>query len=178
MRYKYFGAIFTGQSILVWVIGISIILRIGFALYLGDQVIDLPGTADQISYHNLALRVLGGNGFSFDKPWWPITPRGCANRALELFIHVISGRSVLLVWSVSVGCQNYPGDYNRYITSISCLSNWRSPFLKESWPHFSSVDCNIRLFHLLRCHPYDRTFLYHPGYGKLVSFYTDWPGIC
>lgn len=76
MRNKYFAAILTKQSVLVWVIAISVILRIGFAIYLGNQVIDLPGTADQISYHNLALRVLGGNGFSFDKPWWPITPAG------------------------------------------------------------------------------------------------------
>ena len=29
---------------------------------------------DQISYHNLALRVLAGHGFSFGVGWWPATP--------------------------------------------------------------------------------------------------------
>jgi 4-amino-4-deoxy-L-arabinose transferase-like glycosyltransferase len=36
----------------------------------------LPGTYDQVSYHNLALRVLDGYGFSFGQLWWPLTPAG------------------------------------------------------------------------------------------------------
>jgi len=51
-------------------------LRIAAALYLGMRVVELPGTADQISYHTLALRLLGGNGFSFGEPWWPATRAG------------------------------------------------------------------------------------------------------
>ena len=43
---------------------------------MGDQVVDLPGTFDQISYNTLALRVLHGFGFTFGTTWWPITPAG------------------------------------------------------------------------------------------------------
>jgi len=44
------------------------------AFYMGNTVIELPGIFDQISYHNLALRVLSGHGFSFGETWWPMTP--------------------------------------------------------------------------------------------------------
>ena len=37
---------------------LSVILRLAAAIYLGDTVEILPGTYDQVSYHNLALRVL------------------------------------------------------------------------------------------------------------------------
>lgn len=36
----------------------------------------MPGTYDQVSYHELAVRVLEGHGFSFAKGWWPATPGG------------------------------------------------------------------------------------------------------
>jgi 4-amino-4-deoxy-L-arabinose transferase-like glycosyltransferase len=62
------------QRPLLLILLISVILRVGAAFYMGDTVIDLPGIFDQISYHNLALRVAGGNGFSFGELWWPITP--------------------------------------------------------------------------------------------------------
>jgi hypothetical protein len=55
---------------------LSVVLRIGAAFYMGNQVIPLPGTFDQVSYHNLALRVLDGHGFTFDRPWWPVTAAG------------------------------------------------------------------------------------------------------
>jgi 4-amino-4-deoxy-L-arabinose transferase-like glycosyltransferase len=56
---------------------ISVALRIAIALYFGNRVTaDLPGTNDQISYHNLTLRVLGGHGFSFGENWWPNTRAG------------------------------------------------------------------------------------------------------
>jgi len=58
------------RSILV----VSVLLRLAVAVVMGDQVVDLPGIFDQISYHNLALRVAGGHGFSFGELWWPITP--------------------------------------------------------------------------------------------------------
>lgn len=41
---------------------------------MGNTVVELPGIFDQVSYHNLALRVLDGHGFSFGTLWWPITP--------------------------------------------------------------------------------------------------------
>lgn len=62
-----------GKQILFGIIIISVSLRIIAAFFLGDKVIDLPGTFDQISYHKLALRVLGGFGFTFGEQWWPLT---------------------------------------------------------------------------------------------------------
>jgi 4-amino-4-deoxy-L-arabinose transferase-like glycosyltransferase len=61
------------EKILFVIIVVSVILRVAAAFYLGNQVVDLPGTADQISYHNLAIRVLQGHGFSFGEGWWPYT---------------------------------------------------------------------------------------------------------
>src|SRR6266545_4041817 len=64
------------QKFLILILGLSILIRLGAALVLGDQVVELPGTADQISYHSLALRVLAGYGFSFGQGWWPVTAAG------------------------------------------------------------------------------------------------------
>ncbi len=64
----------TEKKLLVIIIAVSILARLAAAFYLGDVVTDLPGTYDQISYHNLAIRVLEGHGFSFGMQWWPITP--------------------------------------------------------------------------------------------------------
>jgi len=61
---------------LLAIVSLSVVLRIAAALYLGNTVTVQPGTADQLSYHTLALRVLGGHGFSFDTGWWPATPAG------------------------------------------------------------------------------------------------------
>ena len=52
---------------------LAVILRVAAAFYLGNQVTPLPGISDQVSYHNLALRVLAGHGFTFGEPWWPVT---------------------------------------------------------------------------------------------------------
>jgi 4-amino-4-deoxy-L-arabinose transferase-like glycosyltransferase len=49
---------------------------VGAAFFLGNVVENLPGTADQVSYHTLALRILGGHGFTFGEPWWPATAAG------------------------------------------------------------------------------------------------------
>lgn len=51
----------------------AVVLRLGAAFYLGNEVTALPGTTDQVSYHNLAIRVINGHGFSFDRTWWPAT---------------------------------------------------------------------------------------------------------
>ncbi len=58
---------------LMVVIMVSVLCRVGSAVYQGNEVTVLPGIFDQISYHNLAIRVLGGHGFSFDRTWWPVT---------------------------------------------------------------------------------------------------------
>lgn len=55
------------------IIVISVVLRVAAAIYFGDTVENLPGTNDQLSYHNLALRLVNGSGFSFGEPWWPLT---------------------------------------------------------------------------------------------------------
>ena len=64
----------TKISALFIILAASLFLRVIIALYMGEQVVALPGIFDQVSYHNLALRVLGGHGFTFGELWWPITP--------------------------------------------------------------------------------------------------------
>jgi 4-amino-4-deoxy-L-arabinose transferase-like glycosyltransferase len=64
------------QKWLAVILAAAVTSRVVAALALGDKVVDLPGTFDQISYHNLAIRVLTGHGFSFGEIWWPITPAG------------------------------------------------------------------------------------------------------
>lgn len=59
---------------LLWlIIGLSVALRVGGALYLGNAIEALPGIFDEISYHTLSLRLLDGYGFTFGEPWWPAT---------------------------------------------------------------------------------------------------------
>lgn len=58
------------------IIFVSVLLRVAVAIYMGNQVVELPGIFDQVSYHNLAIRVLGGHGFTFGEMWWPITRAG------------------------------------------------------------------------------------------------------
>ena len=66
----------TQNSWLAAILALSVSLRVIAAVVLGDSVLNLPGTFDQVSYHHLAVRVLNGHGFSFGLPWWPITPAG------------------------------------------------------------------------------------------------------
>ena len=61
------------KKILLLIIALSAALRVIAALLFGNQVDNLPGTYDQISYHTLALRVMDGYGFSFGETWWPVT---------------------------------------------------------------------------------------------------------
>lgn len=58
------------------IIFVSVLLRVAVAVYMGNEVVELPGIFDQVSYHNLAIRVLGGYGFTFGEMWWPITRAG------------------------------------------------------------------------------------------------------
>ena len=55
---------------------VSVVVRLAASIVVGDEVVVLPGIADQISYHTLALRLLGGYGFTFGQQWWPITAAG------------------------------------------------------------------------------------------------------
>ena len=61
---------------LLAILVVSVVVRVLASLYLGNEVQNLPGTADQLSYHTLAMRVLEGHGFSFGEPWWPATRAG------------------------------------------------------------------------------------------------------
>lgn len=59
---------------LPFILAVSVLLRVAVAFAMGNTVVELPGIFDQVSYHNLALRVANGYGFSFSELWWPITP--------------------------------------------------------------------------------------------------------
>ncbi len=62
---------------LLWLILFaSVLVRLAAALYLGNQVLPLPGTFDQVSYDMLARRVLDGHGFTVAAQWWPATRAG------------------------------------------------------------------------------------------------------
>jgi hypothetical protein len=58
------------------IIVISVLLRVAVAFLLGNQVTDLPGTFDQLSYDMLAQQVMNGHGFTVIDTWWPATPAG------------------------------------------------------------------------------------------------------
>lgn len=65
---------FVAERPLPLILAVSVLLRAAVAAAMGNTVVELPGIFDQVSYHNLALRVLDGHGFSFGEMWWPITP--------------------------------------------------------------------------------------------------------
>jgi len=53
---------------------VSVVARVGVAIYLGNEV-DAPSLlTDQRSYHALGARLISGHGFSFDRDWYPFTP--------------------------------------------------------------------------------------------------------
>jgi 4-amino-4-deoxy-L-arabinose transferase-like glycosyltransferase len=64
------------RIVLAALILVSLVLRLAGAFYLGNEVVELPGTADQISYNVLAQRVLTGHSFTFAEGWWPATKAG------------------------------------------------------------------------------------------------------
>lgn len=67
------------RPVLRWLVAIlvsSTLLRLAASLWMGNRIDLLPGIADQLSYHTLALRLLGGHGFTFGQPWWPATRAG------------------------------------------------------------------------------------------------------
>lgn len=58
----------------IWLIVIlAITLRIGSAIYLGDELSDPQQIRiqDQVSYNALARSLLGGRGYSFERDWYP-----------------------------------------------------------------------------------------------------------
>ncbi len=79
--------------ILVVTLAASVIVRVIAAIYLGNSVEALPGTFDQVSYHNLASRVVAGYGFTFGEPWWPAT---AANAPTAHWSFLYSGYLILI----------------------------------------------------------------------------------
>jgi hypothetical protein len=75
-RPSLISGLISSKFILVWILVLAIVLRIASALYQGNQVVALPGIFDQISYDELARRVIGGHGFSFATGHWPATRAG------------------------------------------------------------------------------------------------------
>jgi hypothetical protein len=63
----------SARRLLLIVIAVAVIVRIGSAIYQGPDIQPMPGVTDQISYHELAIRVIKGHGFSFATGWWPAT---------------------------------------------------------------------------------------------------------
>jgi hypothetical protein len=56
------------RLLLLAILLLSVLLRAGVALYLGDTV---PAGKDEQSYSELAARLATGHGYSFDRPWYP-----------------------------------------------------------------------------------------------------------
>ena len=74
------------DRLLLIILTVSVAGRIAMSLALGDTVQRLPGTADQLSYHALAQRVVNGEGFTFETAWWPATAAG-AETAHWSYLH-------------------------------------------------------------------------------------------
>src|SRR5919108_906851 len=62
------------KQLLVLILVVAILIRIPVALIMGNQVTELPGIQDQISYDALARSLLAGRGYSFTNNWYPFTP--------------------------------------------------------------------------------------------------------
>jgi 4-amino-4-deoxy-L-arabinose transferase-like glycosyltransferase len=76
MMLPYLRSKLAANKMLMIILVISVVLRVTASLIIGNTVVELPGTADQLSYHKLALRVMDGHGFSFGQGWWPMTRAG------------------------------------------------------------------------------------------------------
>jgi hypothetical protein len=64
----------------------GLLLRLGMAVYLGNEVVPTPAAYDQIFYHDLALNLLAGKGFVFSRPPWPFIEPG-APTAFYSFVY-------------------------------------------------------------------------------------------
>ena len=62
------------RQLLILILVAAVLIRIPVALLMGDQVTELPGIQDQISYDALARSLLAGRGYSFPNNWYPFTP--------------------------------------------------------------------------------------------------------
>jgi len=70
------GAVRSYRRWLGLIVGLGALLRLGMAIFLGNQVEPTPAAYDQIFYHDLALNLLAGKGFVFTLPPWPFIQPG------------------------------------------------------------------------------------------------------
>lgn len=101
------------RRLLLAILITSVAARVATSLALGDQLQDLPGTADQFSYDALAQRVVAGEGFSFETAWWPATAAGAETAHWSFFytyflvvVYAVFGSDPLaakLIQSIAVG---------------------------------------------------------------------------
>ena len=61
------------RQVLYLILIVAVLFRVVAAFYMGDEVTELPGTQDQISYDALARSLLDGRGYSFTENWYPFT---------------------------------------------------------------------------------------------------------
>jgi 4-amino-4-deoxy-L-arabinose transferase-like glycosyltransferase len=63
-------------SWLIAIAALAVILRIGAAFYLGNEIVGIQQNRvmDQVSYNLLAISLLEGRGYSFDRSMYPFTP--------------------------------------------------------------------------------------------------------
>jgi hypothetical protein len=64
------------SRVLVGILLVGAALRVGMAFYLGNQVEPIAAAYDQVFYHDVALNLLAGRGFSFTNPPWPFIEPG------------------------------------------------------------------------------------------------------
>jgi hypothetical protein len=123
-------------SLLLAVIGLSIILRIGVAFYLGDIVDAPPLLTDQRSYHALGVRLLQGHGYSFDRAWYPFTPANAPTAhwsfLYPLFVagvYAVSGVHPLAVRLLQAGLGGFllPWMVYRLVRRIVLVSSSEGP---------------------------------------------------
>jgi 4-amino-4-deoxy-L-arabinose transferase-like glycosyltransferase len=62
------------KQLLILILVAAVLVRIPVAFLMGDQVTELPGIQDQVSYDALARSLLDGRGYSFTNNWYPFTP--------------------------------------------------------------------------------------------------------
>ena len=96
---KYFSRTLSVKVMLAGIIGVAVVLRLASAIYQGDAVAPLPGIYDQISYDELARRVISGHGFTFPVAWWPMTQAG-APTAHWSFLYTLYLAAVYLVFGL------------------------------------------------------------------------------
>jgi hypothetical protein len=156
-------------TLLLVFIAVSVVFRCAAAVYQGNEVVDTPGAADQISYHNLALSILEGKGFSFATNWWPATAGG-APTAHWSYLYTFY---LVIVYSVfgesPFSCPPDPGHCSRsFATFINLLSNY--PII---WGRGracrSRFNCLLHIFHLLWRNSDDRTILHDYNTAELTS---------